>query len=167
MGRRFYYVAGSVDSARLAPHQPGAQNLAGAHRVRVTVALRGHAYEWIAPFEETGGELPGIRKPAGMTGRLTGFTAADVARGKARAVKDFRGWIWQSPQCHRAGDSHEDDESCLRSAFFSLRLPVGLLQDALFDGCRPVWPPQDLDQIKVAIEVLAPALPIPARGARA
>ncbi len=152
----FIYVAGNVDSAQLVPHQRGEQNLDGAHRVRVKVALRGQVYEWIAPFEATGGELPGTRKPAGMAGRLTGFAAVDVARGKARAVKDFRGWIWQSPQCHRVGDSHEDDESCLRSAFFSLRLPVGLLQDALFDGRRPVWPPQDLDQIKVAIEVLAP-----------
>ena len=48
------------------------------------------------------------------------------------------------------------DEECSRSSFFSLRLPVGVLQDALFEKKRPVWPPADLDQIRVQVVVLAP-----------
>jgi hypothetical protein len=81
--------------------------------------------------------------------------AADVARAKAPAVKDFRGWIWQNPRCTDQAAA-DDDAACTRSAFFSLRLPVGVLQDALFEKRRPVWPPADLDRIDVSIAVLPP-----------
>jgi hypothetical protein len=79
----------------------------------------------------------------------------DVARAKAPAVKDFRGWIWQSPRCNQQA-APDDDDTCARSAFFSLRLPVGVLQDALFEKRRPVWPPEDLDRIDVSVAVLPP-----------
>src|SRR5471030_1513404 len=90
-----------------------------------------------------------------MHGRLTGFNSADIARGKAKSIKDFRGWIWQNPSCTR-GDDGVGDSDCMKSSFFSLRLPVGVLRDALFDGRRPVWPPADLGQIDVQVSVLAP-----------
>nr|WP_254504423.1 HAMP domain-containing sensor histidine kinase [Duganella vulcania] len=151
----FIYVAGTFDGAQLVPHTRGDQVVDQAHRVRVKISLRGQTYEWIAPFEEsTEPQTPGQRF-GGMRGRLTGFAAADVARAKAPAVKDFRGWIWQNPRCtgQTAGD---DDSTCKRSAFFSLRLPIGVLQDALFEKRRPVWPPEDLDHIDVHIAVLPP-----------
>jgi signal transduction histidine kinase len=147
----FIYIAGTFDSGRLVPHVRGDQVVDQAHRVRVKVVLRGQTYEWIAPFEE--GTEP--QRFAGMRGRLTGFAAADVARAKAPAVKDFRGWIWQSPRCNQQA-APDDDDTCARSAFFSLRLPVGVLQDALFEKRRPVWPPEDLDRIDVSVAVLPP-----------
>ena len=151
----FIYVAGTFDGAQLVPHTRGDQVVDQAHRVKVKVSLRGQTYEWIAPFEEsTEPQTPGHRV-SGMRGRLTGFAAADVARAKAPAVKDFRGWIWQNPRCTDQ-TAADDDTSCKRSAFFSLRLPVGVLQDALFEKRRPVWPPEDLDRIDVRIAVLAP-----------
>ncbi|SHN44889.1 Signal transduction histidine kinase [Duganella sacchari] len=151
----FIYVAGTFNGARLVPHARGDQIVDQAHRVRVKVTLRGQRYEWIAPFEEsTEPQTPG-RRYSGMRGRLTGFNAADVARAKAPVVKDFRGWIWQSPRCNQA-DANDDDDACARSAFFSLRLPIGVLQDALFEKRRPEWPPADLDRINVSLAVLAP-----------
>lgn len=155
----FIYVAGTFDSALLVPHVRGDQVLDGAHRVHVKVALRGQEYEWIAPFEESAEPQTPASRFGGMRGRLTGFTAADVARAKAPAVKDFRGWIWQNPHCNQPslkdGDGG-DDSGCARSAFFSLRLPIGVLQEALFEKRRPVWPPEDLHRINVSIAVLAP-----------
>jgi signal transduction histidine kinase len=151
----FIYVAGTFDGARLVPHVRGDQVVDQAHRVRVKVALRGQTYEWIAPFEESSEPQTPGRRFGGMRGRLTGFTAADVARAKAPAVKDFRGWIWQNPRCTDQ-NAADDDPACQRSAFFSLRLPVGVLQDALFEKRRPVWPPEDLERIDVSVAVLPP-----------
>lgn len=149
----FIYVAGSFDASKLVAHRRGEQVVDDAHRLRVKVQLRGQTYEWIAPFEEVNGGQILDHQYGGMHGRLTGFNAADVARGKAKSVRDFRGWIWQNPHCNQGKD---DSDGCLRNAFFSLRLPVGVLQDALFDGRKPVWPPEDLNQIKVSLAVLAP-----------
>jgi len=148
----FIYIAGSFDSAKLVPHPHGEQVVDQAHRVRVKVALRGQTYEWIAPFEESADDVDTSR---GMHGRLTGFNAVDIARGKAKSIKDFRGWIWQNPDCNR-NDTGAGDSACMKTSFFSLRLPVGVLRDALFDGRRPVWPPADLRQIDVHVSVLAP-----------
>ena len=150
----FIYVAGTFDSALLVPHARGDQVLDQAHRVHVKVALRGQVYDWIAPFEESAEPQTPASRFGGMRGRLTGFTAADVARAKAPAVKDFRGWIWQNPHCNQP--SLGDDAGCARSAFFSLRLPIGVLQEALFEKRRPIWPPEDLNRINVSIAVLAP-----------
>lgn len=144
----FIYVAGSFDSAVLVSHRHGDEILNQAHRVLVSVALRGKRYDWIAPFEVS----PDVQPGHGMRGRLTGFKASDTGYRKMNPVKDFRGWIWQDAQCSNGAA----DGDCLRNAFFSMRLPVGVLRDALFDGSRPVWPPQDLDQIKVSVKVLAP-----------
>lgn len=149
----FIYVAGSFASGELVAHQRGEQDLTTAHRVRVTVALRGQTYRWIAPFEKSG-DFTAVQS-RGAHGRLTGFVNEDGDLVDTRPVKDFRGWIWQSTRCSKV----EDDDSnpgCLHSSFFSLRLPVGVLQDELFQQKRPVWPPADLDKIQVHIEVLPP-----------
>jgi signal transduction histidine kinase len=149
----FIYAAGSFVSDELMPHQRGEQDIGDAHRVRVTVTLRGQTYRWIAPFEKNGD--PNAVQTRGAHGRLTGFLDDDSGRVGSRPVKDFRGWIWQSTLCSKPGQD-DGDANCPRSSFFSLRLPVGVLQDALFQEKNPVWPPADLDKIQVRIEVLPP-----------
>jgi signal transduction histidine kinase len=144
----FIYVAGSFDSAVLVPHRRGDEILNQSHRVLVSVSMRGQRYDWIAPFELT----PDLQPTGGMRGRLTGFKASDTGYRKMNPVKDFRGWIWQDAQC----SDGKTGATCQHNAFFSMRLPVGLLRDALFDAKRPVWPPQDLDQISVSVKVMAP-----------
>lgn len=146
----YIYVAGSVDSARLVAHKRGDEILDQSHRVLVSLSLRGQRYDWIAPFEESA-EAGGLRGD-GMRGRLTGFKAGVTGFRKMNPVKDFRGWIWQDGQCNDGGTGSD----CMHNAFFSLRLPVDVLRDALFDGTRPVWPPADLDQMQLRVQVLAP-----------
>ncbi|MRV76762.1 HAMP domain-containing protein [Duganella sp. FT92W] len=148
----FIYVAGTFDSARLQPHARREPDVTQAHRVEVSVQIRGLHYRWIAPFE-----IPIDSAPSGggMQGRLTGLNAQDAGKPNARPVRDFRGWIWQSPVCTSAGLA-PGDAACRHSSFFSIRLPVGVLQDALFDQARPVWPPADLDKISVHVAVLPP-----------
>ena len=151
----FIYVAGSFVSDGLVAHKRGDLDLDQSHRVRVSVALRGQTYRWIAPFE-TIGEVDAARTAtAGTRGRLTGFVDNGEDRSNVRPVKEFRGWVWQSARCLKP---ELDDVDCVRSSFFSMRLPVGILQDALFQNQkkRPVWPPADLDKIQVHIEVLPP-----------
>jgi signal transduction histidine kinase len=156
----FIYVAGTFNSGLLVPHQRGDQVLDEAHRLVLKVTLRGQTYEWVAPFEQTLSNANAKdRSGVGMHGRLTGFAAQDAGRKHARPAKDFRGWIWQNPSCTTTpdgADSHTAEQDCARSAFFSVRLPVAVLQDALFSKNRPVWPPADLDQIRVSISVRAP-----------
>jgi signal transduction histidine kinase len=142
----FVYVAGTFNSPPLAAHPIREESIDQAHRVDVRVSLRGQEYHWIAPFEQTGDPDNG-----GIRGRLTGYTAADAGKPHARPVKDFRGWIWQSPACSPNGTT-----DCKHSSFFSVRLPVGVLQDALFAKNRPAWPPEDLANINVSVAVLPP-----------
>jgi len=142
----FVYVAGTFNSPPLAAHPIREESIDHAHRVEVKMSLRGQEYHWIAPFEQTGDPAS-----AGIHGRLTGYTAADAGKPHARPVKDFRGWIWQSPVCAPDGTP-----GCTHSSFFSVRLPVGVLQEALFTKTRPVWPPEDLANINVSVAVLPP-----------
>ena len=150
----FIYVAGSFDSALLVSHKTGDEILDQSHRVLVSVKLRGQQYDWIAPFEAEP-DNPAHRGETGLHGRLTGFRASDHGYRRMNPVKDFRGWIWQSADCND-GAPVQAGSTCAHNAFFSLRLPVGVLRDALFDAKRPVWPPADLDQIAVSVKVLAP-----------
>lgn len=153
----FIYVAGNVDLARLVSHRSGDEVLNQSHRVRVTVSLRGRTFQWIAPFEEDPRQPTGPYAP--LRGRLTGFNAADEGRKHTRPVKDFRGWIWQNAQCNEPA-AGADPATCQRNAFFSVRLPVSVLQEDLFGSEstpeRKTWPPRDLDQIRVSVVVLAP-----------
>ena len=151
----YVYVSGSFDATRLAPHRRGDEILDQSHRVLVSISLRGQRYDWIAPFEEiVDKDLP--KGDGGMRGRLTGFKASDTGYRKMNPVKDFRGWIWQDFDCIETGVPAA--AGCMRNTFFSLRLPVGVLRDALFTASRPVWPPADLDQIQVSVRVMAPGV---------
>jgi signal transduction histidine kinase len=149
----FIYVVGNFASDSLVPHQPGDLDLNQAHRVRVAVSIRGETYRWLAPFETMSGGA--TARTAGVQGRLTGFANNPDEEFNARPLKDFRGWVWQSGHCVKR-ELDEIDSNCARNSFFSLRLPIAVLQEELFLNKRPVWPPADLDQIKVHIEVLAP-----------
>jgi hypothetical protein len=73
----------------------------------------------------------------------------------SRPVRDFRGWLWQDGRCVDGAAAGPD---CARRAFVSVRLPVELFREALFSKgpAGIVWPPADLDQIKVQVEMLAP-----------
>lgn len=147
----FIYAAGTFASGPLVAHRIGDEFLDGAHRLRVTVSLRGQTYRWLAPFEP----LAGNGKWEGVRGRFTGYVEQDGRDYTgARTVREFRGWVWQDGKCLEA--TAPDDESCPKKSFFSLRLPVEVLRDALFAHDKPTWPPPDLDQFKVRVEVLPP-----------
>lgn len=149
----FIYVVGKFSSDTLVPHARGDFDLHQAHRVRVTVSLRGQTYRWIAPFETM--EDDAHVRTAGTRGRLTGFADNPAERFSARPAKDFRGWVWQSAHCIKP-ELDGVDGNCAKNSFFSMRLPIGVLQDELFQSKRPVWPPADLAQILAHIEVLPP-----------
>lgn len=144
----FIYAAGTFASSELIHHEMGDELLEHAHRLRVTVKLRGEQYRWIAPFELAANYDPFSSK--GARGKLTGFVEA-AEYSNAKPVKEFRGWIWQDKSCV---DDSSNADSCEKKSFFSLRLPIALLRDELFSAKKPVWPPADLNQMEVHIEVL-------------
>lgn len=148
----FIYVAGNFNSTQLVSHKRGNDSLEQAHRLKVSVSLRGQTYRWIAPFEE---EIAPARQNQGVRGRWTGFNESEANKPNARPVKDFRGWAWQKAVCNQA-DEDDKNADCQKNTFFSLRLPIPVLQEALFEKKRPVWPPQDLDQMEVSLTVLPP-----------
>ncbi|BAL22556.1 histidine kinase [Azoarcus sp. KH32C] len=148
----FIYAAGTFASGLLEAHRIGDEFLDGAHRLRVTVSLRGQTYRWLAPFEPLAGNGGG--RAEGVRGRFTGYVELDDRDYTgARPVKEFRGWVWQGGKCL---DAARNDGDCERKSFFSLRLPVEVLRDALFQREKPTWPPPDLDEFQVRVEVLPP-----------
>jgi signal transduction histidine kinase len=149
----FIYAAGTFVSSTLVPHRIGNEFLDGAHRLRVVVSLRGETYRWLAPFEVPGRNER--RRASGTRGRFTGYVELDDRDYTGEMpVKEFRGWVWQSGRCLDAAS--ESDEACEKKSFFSLRLPIDVLRDALFQPEKPQWPPPDLDQFQVRVEVLPP-----------
>ena len=149
----FIYAAGTFASGPLQPHAIGDEYLDGAHRLRVTVSLRGQTYRWLAPFEQPVDD--GASRIAGVRGRFTGYEERNERNYRgARPIKEFRGWVWQSSAC--LDTTSDDKESCGKQSFFSLRLPVEALRSALFQREKPQWPPPDLDQFQVRVEVLPP-----------
>lgn len=174
----FIYVAGSFASGELIAHRRGEPDVEQSHRVRLAVNMRDQTYRWIAPFETeiqlTKLATPSLDKTLAVSqkpvlapsstgstdnlraGRLTGFM--DTGRKiTGRPVQDFRGWIWQTNNCitHTTEDLPQND--CLKRSFFSIRLPVPMFQDGLFQkNAAVVWPPDDLEQIQVRVEALPP-----------
>ncbi|MED5619403.1 sensor histidine kinase [Ideonella sp. BN130291] len=145
----FIYLAGSFASGDLAARARGERDVTLAHRVRVTLNLRGSEQRWIAPFEAADGRASAARR-----GRLTGFDDEGRWLAATRPQRDFRGWLWQDGACAQPAATLP---GCERRAFFSIRLPVPAYQAALFDRSQPlVWPPADLGQARVRVEVLAP-----------
>lgn len=153
----FIYAAGTFASTALVPHAIGDKYLDTAHRLRVEVKMRGQTYRWIAPFEAPA--QSGEPQRAGVRGRFTGYV--DVGGRdytNARTVRDFRGWVWQAADCLNGNDPNAmaPGDDCEKKSFFSLRLPVDVLRDALFRKEKPIWPPTDLGDIHVRLEVLPP-----------
>lgn len=154
----FLYAVGSFNSGPLVSHTSGTLDLSLAHRARITVDMRGQRYRWIAPFqamqavEEGRSAIPF----ANTRGRLVGFVDEGPITPASRPVRDFRGWLWQDSRC--VDGTLGTDPECARRAFVSVRLPVELFREALFSKgpAGIVWPPADLDQIKVQVEMLAP-----------
>jgi signal transduction histidine kinase len=146
------YAAGRFAAPTLVAHEHGDRTLTGAHRLRIQLSLRGQDYRWLAPLELEGDGPVQPGKP--LRGRLTGF--AEIPAGDyvfTRPQREFRGWIWQSAAC-LAG--REPTPDCPREAFYAIRLPVELLREELLDKRRPVWPPADLNDIRVQLQVFAP-----------
>ncbi len=156
----YIYVAGSFASTDLVSHKHGGQILNSAHRMQVSVSLGAEEYHWIALFEEE----PVTPKIQGIYGRLTGFLASNIEKPTAKPERDFRGWIWQKPTCaptETKADAEGLTSDCKKNAFFSLRLPIPIMQEALFEKQRPTWPPEYLDQIQVVLVILPPNSEIP------
>ena len=149
----FIYVAGTFGSGPLVAHEIGDRYLDGAHRMLVSVRLRGIHYRWIAPFEA----LPSKRgvPVEGVNGRFTGYEELDERDyDKRLPEKDFRGWLWQESRC---ADARPDGgQDCERKSFFSLRLPVEELIADLLRNRQAPWPPPDLNSIAVEIYLLPP-----------
>lgn len=150
----FIYLVGSFQATALVPRERGSLDLAGVHRARISLAIGGETLRWVAPFEVTGeAGAPFLR------GRLTGFAdEGDTLALLARPLRDFRGWLWQSGRC---ADAAGDPATCPRRTFFSIRLPVEAYRQALFTAARPVWPPADLEQTQVHLQMLAPDSAVP------
>lgn len=158
----FLYLAGSFASGALVSHAVGDLDFTAAHRVQVAVTMRGQQYRWIAPFERLAeGATVGPSGAPGLRGRLTGYVDGPIVPG-VKPVRDFRGWLWQDGRCiDEAADGAKPD--CARRSFLSLRLPIEVFRDALFqpDRGKLVWPPPDLAQVRVRLQVLAPGATAP------
>jgi len=146
----FIYVVGSFYAGELVPRERGVLALDGVHRTRIALDMRGTTHRWVAPFEA----LP----PQGSIqtrGRLTGFAddGGDTLNVRARPVRDFRGWLWQNGPCR---DPAGALPGCLRRTFYSIRLPVEPFREALFGKQRLVWPPEDLPDMRLRVQMLAP-----------
>jgi signal transduction histidine kinase len=153
----FVYLVGSVTLGELVSHPTGELDLSGAHRVRISLAMRGRTFRWIAPFEAlddaASSNGTGALPATGRRGRLTGYIDEDqpIAPG-TRPVRDFRGWLWQEGRC---AEPHADPTACVKRTFISIRLPVEIFRDDLFQK-KLIWPPPDLAQMRLRIAVYAP-----------
>lgn len=148
----FIYVVGSFQAPALVPRLRGALDLSQSHRAVLRLQRGGETTAWVAPFELLGDHTSGGRHQT--TGRLTGFVGeGDTLNGRTRVARDFRGWLWQDTRCLEA---QQDVARCKRRAYFSIRLPVDAYSEALFTKPRPVWPPTDLAQTTVHLQMLAP-----------
>jgi signal transduction histidine kinase len=156
----FIYAVGSFNSGVLVPHIPGELDLSLSHRARITVDMRGQSFKWIAPFE-TAEESVNIANLGNVRGRLVGFAGDAPITPATRPIRDFRGWLWQDGRCVDGAAVVPDASvttACTKRTFVSVRLPIELFREALFQKgpAGVVWPPADLDQIKVRVELLPP-----------
>jgi signal transduction histidine kinase len=160
----FIYAVGSFNSGTLVPHISGELDLTLSHRAQITVEMRGQSYKWIAPFE-LAEERASIATLGNVRGRLVGFVDDGPITPATRPVRDFRGWLWQDGRCADGASSQEKQDNqnnpesvCLKRAFVSVRLPIELFSQAIYQKApnTVVWPPADLDQIKVRVEFLPP-----------
>ena len=165
----FIYVAGTFVSGPLEAHRIGDKFFDEAHRLRVKVSHNAQKWQYLAPFE-----LPpdDTTVTEGTRGRFTGYMErSEPDYTGAKPLREFRGWVWQSGRCQdgtlaempyefssldESADAEAEETRCMRSSFFSLRLPVETLRQLLFRKKPVQWPPKDLDQYRVSVEVLPP-----------
>jgi signal transduction histidine kinase len=145
----FIYLVGSFEAPEMVPRDQGALELSEAHRVRVSLTARGETLRYVAPFE-----LSSDRPDGSIRGRLVGYDdhGETLLDADAAPVGDFRGWLWQAGACSDA----ENAPGCRKRAFFSVRVPVDVFRSPLFSREHPAWPPVDLDQVRVRVQVLPP-----------
>jgi signal transduction histidine kinase len=145
----FIYLVGSFVSGELVPLPQMEFDVLKAHRARVTVVMRGQTYRWVAPFQMLlDGTSVDPSRP-GLRGRLTGYNEELPITNGTKAIRDFRGWLWQDGRCI---EDTKNPQSCNKRSFMSIRLPIELFRDALATKEAVVWPPKDLDQIQVRSE---------------
>ncbi|MDT8999848.1 HAMP domain-containing sensor histidine kinase [Paucibacter sp. APW11] len=153
----FVYVVGQFESGPLQPRLGGSLDWPRAHRARIELDMRDQRYVWIAPFEGSPAE---DGKP--QAGRLTGFALPASGATPSRPLRDFRGWLWQDARCLAAAEAEgTGTERCRRRSFFSVRLPVTLLQDEILSRQPGHWPPRDLAQMRLRLQILAPGAGAP------
>jgi len=152
----FIYAVGAFASGPLVEHHMGDLDLSTAHRLRVTVALRGRTYRWVAPLEGTT-ETRGH----GLRGRLTGFAEDEQGGLASRPNKEFRGWLWQDARCLDDTPVTAASPDCAKRSFFAVRLPVDVFREDIYDNPHVIWPPRDLANVRVQVQAYAPANPAP------
>lgn len=150
----YVYAVASLRAPALQAHSLGDERLDGAHHLRVRLDTPQGQSQWLAPYE-----VPPLQTGTAQHGRFTGYVPRDSGNYKgARPVRDFRAWWWQEGDCSNTPDNIAPgtESACPRMATLSLRLPVPALQQALFSGKPPTWPPADLAQYRLHLELLAP-----------
>jgi two-component system, OmpR family, sensor kinase len=151
----FVYLAGAFNASALQGREKGQLDLQSIHRAKVSLSLRGNTSTWIAPLELQERESGAAGNA--LVGRWAGFMEADTQEQgsqlirESRPVREFRGWVWQSSTCADAGNASPD---CPRRAFFSIRLPAEALREAIWRKPQVVWPPADLNEIRVSMQVM-------------
>ena len=148
----FVYVVGAFASGPLVAHTIGDLDIAEAHRLAVQLTMRGQTYRWIAPLETST-----RHRGSDVQGRLTGFSEDDKDRLARQPDREFRGWLWQDADClDPRPDAGVAGTDCMRRSFFSVRLPVNLLREELYGNPHAIWPPPDLSDVRVRVQVLPP-----------
>ena len=147
----FIYLVANVDAPPLVSRERGALELAGLHRVHISLRRDGQEQHWLAPVEM----LDAHR------GQLPGFTVAAADNTttlphKARPQRDFRGWVWREGPCLAAANGEPAGEPCPRRTTVSIRLPVEAFREALFRPGGPQWPPADLSRTGLRLSLLGP-----------
>ena len=133
----FVYVVASFASGPPVAYAPGSLETEGVTKIEFTVqtATRQESITALYQLASDG------------RGRLAGFDGAAPITHGTRPLRDFRGWLWQQPDCI---DAAAAPESCARRTFVSARLPLESLREAL--AVRPVvWPPADLERMSVHV----------------
>lgn len=156
-GGAFVYAVGRFAAPPLQAHATGERSLDGAHRLRIGLSARGQDYRWLAPveFEANRPPVPG----QALRARLSGFAEAPGGDYvNTRPQREFRGWIWQDDTC-LAGRPEAPD--CPREAFYAIRLPVEALRETRAGSSSPRWPPADLHEIRLQLQVFAPHATVP------
>ncbi len=169
----FLYVAGNFLSSNLVPKPPRNAEFNLAHHMRVTITAQGETSRWIAPFELVPTPVANLTHggkgasaptkpaslPAAQQGRLTGFSiSASGELLSQRPDKEFRGWIWQELTCQSPAPlADQTPDDCLKRTYFSVRLPVEVFRQAIAKAPSDlVWPPVDLPETNVHVQMWGP-----------